>query len=162
VSGGDLSPPKMFGMQATMIHTACYNGFYAFYELKQELLYLRTLTVKTINDKYPPIDGVNPVEEKDSSARYNDLNVFMPFTGKIQLGKDYADLLHKIQFDSFYKKPYMFNTVLDININEGKIVNVRDFSFANEQDRIYFNKNGTDWLVDISKALKEELKDFKL
>jgi hypothetical protein len=44
-NGGDLARPERFGMEAVMIHTACYRGFYVSYELTDETMYLRELTV---------------------------------------------------------------------------------------------------------------------
>lgn len=33
MKGGDLISPEQFGMLPGMLHTACYRGFYATYEL---------------------------------------------------------------------------------------------------------------------------------
>lgn len=39
-------------MEPEMIHTECYRGFYAIYELTEEALYLRELTLREKNENY--------------------------------------------------------------------------------------------------------------
>jgi hypothetical protein len=45
LNGGDLASREQFGMEAEMIHTACYRGFYATYVFTEEALYLRVSLV---------------------------------------------------------------------------------------------------------------------
>jgi hypothetical protein len=87
---GDFATPKQFGMSAVMIHTACYRGYYATYELTEEGLFLRELTLREKDGNYLPISGVSPViNTKEHKATYFNLNVIVPFSGKIRLAKDF-------------------------------------------------------------------------
>jgi len=93
MSGAPLASPEQFGMKPEMIHTACYRGFYATYELTEEALYLRELTLREKNQNYLPIEGIEPAKG-DYQATYHGLSVVVPFTGRIRLAKDFIEEFH--------------------------------------------------------------------
>jgi hypothetical protein len=130
--GGELASPRQFGMEPEMLHTACYRGFYATYELTEDGLYLRELTLREQNDNYLPIGGIEPVLE-EYQATYHDLGVMIPFTGKIRLAKDFIDELY---VHMGYQKPTAFRTVLDITLENGRLLEIKDRSQEMEQKRL--------------------------
>ncbi len=136
ISGGDLASPERFGMEPEMIHTACYRGFYATYELTEETLYLRELTLREKNKKYPPIEGIEPAIG-DGQATYRNLSVLVPFTGKMRLAKDFIEELY---IHMGYQKPTAFRTVLDLTLKDGRVVEIKDRSQEMEQKRGAFKK----------------------
>lgn len=73
IQGGDLVSPEQFGMEPEMIHTACYRGFSASYELTEESLYLRELTLREKNGNYLPIERIEPAREQ-YQATYHGLS----------------------------------------------------------------------------------------
>ncbi len=97
-------------------HTACYRGFYATYELTEEGLYLRELTLSEKNGDYLPLEGIEPAKE-DYQATYYGLSVVVPFTGKIRLAKDFIEELY---IHMGYQKPTAFKTVLDLTLKDGR------------------------------------------
>lgn len=133
---GDLASPEQFGMEPEMLHTACYRGFYATYELTEDMLYLRKLTLREKNGKYLSIGDVEPTKE-DYQATYHDLNEVIPFTGKIRLAKDF---IKELYIHMGYQKPTAFKTVLDIFLKNGRVVNISDRSQEMEQKRGTFKK----------------------
>ncbi len=90
IKGGELASPEQFGMEAEMIDTSCYIGYYATYELTEEVIYLRELTLREKNRNYLPIGGIEPVEEDDENT-YHGLSEVIPFTGQIRLAKDIVE-----------------------------------------------------------------------
>ena len=84
VEGGELATPEQFGMEAEMMHTACYRGYYATYELTDEALFLVELTINEKDGNYQPIGGVKP-EREDYEATYQGLREEVPFTGRMRL-----------------------------------------------------------------------------
>jgi hypothetical protein len=134
---GMLVTPEQFGMEPEMLHTACYRGFYATYELTDEALYLREVTLREKNGKYLPIGDIQPKIE-DYQATYHGLSEVIPFTGKIRLAKDF---IKELYIHMGYQKPTAFKTVLDITLKEGKVVEIRDRSKAMEQKRGAFKKH---------------------
>ena len=120
-----------------MISTGCYRGFYATYELTEEVLYLRSLTLREKNGNYLPIEGIEPLDE-DYQTTYHGLSVVVPFAGKIRLAKDFIEELY---LHMGYQKPTAFETVLDITLNDGRLVEIKDRSKEMEQKRGAFKKH---------------------
>ena len=137
MNGGDLTSPEQFGMEPEMIHTACYRGFYSTYELMEDALYLRELTLREKSGNYRQIQGIEPTKE-DYQATYHGLNVVVPFTGKIRLAKDFIEELY---IHMGYRKPTAFETVLDITLEDGRVVEIKDRSQEMEQKRGAFKKH---------------------
>ena len=131
-----LASPEQFGMEPDEIHTACYRGFYATYELTEESLYLKELTLRVRDGKYQPIGDVQP-ERVDNHATYHGLSEVIPFTGKIRLAKDF---IKELYVHMGYQKPTAFKTVLDISLKDGKVVEIKNRSQEMEQKRGAFKK----------------------
>lgn len=104
---GVLASPEQFGMKPEMLHTACYRGFYSTYELTEEALYLRELTLRERNERYLPIRETQP-EIDDYQATYRGLSEVISFTGKIRLAKDF---IKELYIHMGYQKPTSFKTV---------------------------------------------------
>ncbi len=149
MSGAHLVSPEQFGMEPEMIHTACYRGFFAMYELTEEALYLRELTLREKNKNYLPIEGIEPAKG-DYQATYHGLSVVVPFTGRIRLAKDFIDELY---IHMGYQKPTAFKTVLDITLKDGRINEIKDRSQEMEQKRGSFKKRYESG--NISQAIEE-------
>ncbi len=139
MKGGDLVSPEQFGMEPEHLHTACHRGFYATYELTGEALYLRELTLREKNGRYLRIGDVKPKKSvKYKVARYHGLSVIVPFTGTIRLAKDFID---EFYIHMGYQKPTAFKTVLDITLQHGKVVEVKDRSQEMERKRGGFKEH---------------------
>ena len=119
-----MTSPEQFGMRPEMLHTACYRGFYATYELTETGLYLRELTLCEKDGNYLPINGVSP-EKEELQASYYNLSIPVPFTGRIRLAKDF---IKELYIHMGYQKPTAFRTVYDITFENGRMVNLKDRS----------------------------------
>ena len=136
VRGGELITPQQFGMQPQMLHTACYRGFYATYEITDDLLYLRELTLREQDDNYLPIAGSEPQKER-YQATYHNLSLAVPFNGELRLAKDF---IQELYIHMGYQKASAFKTVLDITLEGGHVIAVVDRSKEMEKMRGAFNK----------------------
>ncbi len=136
ISGGDLASPQLYGMEPEMLHTACYRGFYASYELTDDTLYLREMTVREKNGHYRHIGDVEP-NIGDGQATYLDLNEVVPFTGKIRLAKDF---IRELYIHMGYQKASAFKTVMDYTLEKGRVKDIKDRSAEAEQIRGHFKK----------------------
>lgn len=136
MKGGDLISPKQFGMTPEELHSACYRGFYATYEVTDDGLYLKELTLLEKNGDYKPIDGVLP-KEKGYQATYENLKVTVPFSGKLRLAKDF---IQELYIHMGFQKGTAFRTVYDVTFKEGKVVEVKDRSMEMEEKRGLFKK----------------------
>ena len=136
---GNLASPEQFGMVPEMIHTACYRGFYATYELTEDALYLRELTLSEGDGRYLPIGSVKPVKNREGyEATYFGLSEVIPFTGKIRLAKDFIEDLY---IHMGFQKPTAFKTVLDITLKDGRVVEIKDRSQEIEEKRGAFKEH---------------------
>ncbi len=136
IDGGELVSPEQFGMVPTMMHTACYRGYYSTYELTDSELILRELTLSEKNGNYLPINGINP-EKEEYQATYRDLGLVVPFTGKMRFARG---LIEEFYVHMGFQKASAFKTVLDFTLKEGKIVEVRDRSKDAKRKRGEFKK----------------------
>jgi len=131
MEGGELISPEQFGMRPEMIHTACYRGFYATYELTETGLYLRELTLCEKDGNYLPINGVLPEKENYQASYYN-LTVLVPFTGRIRFAKDF---IQEMYIHMGFQRPTAFKTVYDITLDNGRVVKLNDQSKEMERKR---------------------------
>lgn len=124
LKGGQLFFPERFGMTPTMINSACYRGFHCDYELTPEALHLREVTLREKDGHYLPIDGVEP-EKWDYMANYTGLSLLVDFTGILRLAKDFIPELY---IHMGFQKPTAFRTVLDVTLDAGRVVGIKDRS----------------------------------
>jgi hypothetical protein len=153
MTDGDLFTPEELGMEPRMLHTACYRGYFATYELTEEGLFIKRLTIRDANGNYPSIGGVKPkfdyynvFPESESetelelciaSGTYDGLNEAIAFNGKIRLAKEFIDDLY---IHMGYQKPTSFKTVLDITLKNKWLVKIDDRSQEMELKRGEFKK----------------------
>jgi hypothetical protein len=129
--GGNLFSPEQVEMQPKMIHTACYRGFYATYEVNDDGLYLLELTIREANDNYIPINGRHP-KNGDHQATYHNLNLQVLLSGKIRLARGFIKDLY---IHMGFQKPTAFKTVYDLTFNGGRVQEIKDRSEEMEKKR---------------------------
>ena len=136
ISGGDLTSPYDFGMTPEALHTACWRGFYSTYEITDEGIFLKDMTMRERDGNYRPINNIMP-KVTDGEAHYTDVHILVSFTGKLRLAKDFIDELH---IHMGFQKPSAFRKVLDLSFEDGLLKNVKDRSVEMEQKRGAFKK----------------------
>lgn len=83
-----LFDPKKFKLHPEMWHTGCYKGFIISFRVTDDLLYLDRLIVHCSNNKYPPINNVEPEKYDGSAMEYKNINLPLPYSGTIIVGSD--------------------------------------------------------------------------
>jgi hypothetical protein len=136
-SGGDLASPQRFGIRPISVLTSCYRGYVATYELTTEALYLRELSLVSDSGNYPPIQGITPVED-GYFFTYQGLSLKMNFTGKMRLARGFIE---KYYVHMGYQKATAFETVLDITLKGGRILEIKDRSEEMAQKRGAFKSH---------------------
>lgn len=137
IRGDDLISPQQFGMCPMGGPTSCHRGFYATYELTETGLYLRELILLGEgHGNYLPINDILPKKGKYPPS-YLNLDVEVPFSGTIRLAKDFIEALY---VHMGYQKPTAFKTVYDIDLKDGRIVQLRDRSKEMEKKRGAFKR----------------------
>jgi len=136
IAGGELFSPQQYGMEPGMIHTACYRGFYATYEIADSGIFLQQLTIREEHGNYRPINGVVG-EKQDFQAVYRNVYLPVPFTGKLRLA---IDLIEELHIHMGFQKPTAFQTVYDLEFEHGRLAEVRDRAKEMEEKRGAFKK----------------------
>jgi hypothetical protein len=94
--------------------------------------------MKEKDDKLLPIGGVLPEQDRDGfGAVYHDLDVFVPFTGKIRLADG---LIPEYYINMGFQSATAFKIVQDITLSGGKVVSVLDRSSEVEARRGEFKR----------------------
>ncbi|MBN1338864.1 MAG: hypothetical protein JXA03_06035 [Bacteroidales bacterium] len=135
--GCGLVHPRRYGMVPEMIHTACYRGYYATYEITESALLLRKLTLREKDGNYCAIGGVDP-EIEDHQAIYSGLNEVVNYSGKLRLAKG---LIGELYVHMGFQKATAYKTVLDITFRRGKVIEIKDRSEEMKKNRGEFKKH---------------------
>ena len=157
LNGDKLIHPSQFGMEPIMLHTACYEGFYSTYKLTPSSLILQKMTLREQQNHYLAIEGKKPII-KDDIATYYDMNIVVPFTGKLRLAKDFLEALY---VHMGYQKATSFETILDITLEKGNIlmINNRSEVVAEKRGQFknYYESECTEKVIDDAFSLDFEL-----
>ncbi|MCB9457274.1 MAG: hypothetical protein H6671_14915 [Anaerolineaceae bacterium] len=124
VKGGDLPKPEDFEMRPQMMSTACYRGFFTQYICEGSRIFLAELTVRT--SEYKPVNGVvAQIGGTFSAGQYFDVDMPLTFSGGLLIAKDFISARY---VHMGFQKPTSFQTVLELLIENGRIVDVLDHS----------------------------------
>ena len=119
-----LFDPAKFNLEPEMWHTACYKGFIIYFKVVDELLYLDRLIVHCADDKYPPLNNVEPEKYDESAMDYKNINLLLPYSGRIIIGKD---LLPQFEGRCFIG-PHSYKTTFELTFKKGKYISSKDIS----------------------------------
>ncbi len=157
LKGGKLPIPEDFDIQSYFRCTACWRGYVMKYKFTNDRLILDGMLV---NAKKPPeINGVEPITAKETGNSifdycYQNLNLKAEFTGTVLLAKDF---IQQMYVHMGFQRPMAFGTVVEIQVENGNITEIRDLSKKMEEERqinIYkgaqprsnSNKDIEDWI----------------
>jgi hypothetical protein len=145
--GKGLYIPKHFGIITYWKTTACYRGFQMKYKVYNNELILDQMRVNTKH--FPlPINGINPqkIYKKYSSFDYSytNLNLKSKFTGWLLIGKDFIKSMY---VHMGFQKPKTYKTVLELHLDNGDILEVKDRSdyveFVRKRESKYPSPKGS-------------------
>jgi hypothetical protein len=125
-----------YGLNPTMMHTACYRGFFCSYELTEEGLFLQKLTVRDESNKYPEINGVKPKIRK-YEAVYNELKLKIRLSGRFRIARGF---IQEYYIHMGYQKASSFTSVIDFELSRGKLSGIKDRSAEVEKIRGLYKK----------------------
>lgn len=119
-----LFDPKKFKLHPEMWHTGCYKGFIISFRVTDNLLYLDRLIVHCSNNKYPPINNVEPEKYDGSAMEYKNINLPLPYSGTIIVG---SDLLSSFEGRCFIG-PHAYKTTYELKFKKGKFISSKETS----------------------------------
>jgi hypothetical protein len=133
LNGERLITPEDYGMKPKAWHTACWQGFYSTYEITNDGLFLKEMTIGKVDGSLKPIQGIMPTPDESSSIdgfSYKGLHIFTKFTGRMLLARDFILDLRMV-----YPNPIAYQTLFEVTFAEGKLVSTQDLCSENEQQR---------------------------
>lgn len=175
--------PTEFGLKEMPAAPCSIGGYWADYQIQEDGLYIDTLHIRTSDDIYPAINGINVAgiryqefekcyrkngeiiketikfDIDSGRRRYCELNIFIPFTGKLLLGKD---AVNKYVSFARFQEYWIFKTIKEFYFEKGVLTKVYDHSYTasvaqREVDRLIRDKESY-WGNDVNKFVRRNLK----
>lgn len=146
VNGGDLFDPHKIGFKQTGFSTACYSGYYCTYSITDNKLLLKDLTLYS-KDRKLIVNGKKP-KISQGNAFYSAVELPILFTGILRLGTDFID---EAYVHMGFQKPTAYLKVIDLKLQDGILVSVKDRSSEVEEKRNSpppIPKELTEWIED--------------
>jgi len=132
LSDDSLFSPLDYGLAPFGTCSACRRGYWCEYILREGKIILDKVHINTINDEYPPIDGVmaEPSKEKWDHYVYSGMNMNVDYNGKLLVGSGFID---KYYIHSGRQFCWAYESLLDYEFMNGIILHIDDKS--KEADR---------------------------
>ncbi|MBP2478523.1 hypothetical protein JOF53_007395 [Crossiella equi] len=126
VNGTGLFDPAARGLEPQGFSTGCYRGHVCRYAVKERLV-LRGLELGA-EEEPPPLDGVRPRQDEHlGSWRYQRLDLPVSFTGRLLVGRGYAD---SPVVNMGFWPAWRYAEVHDLAFRDGVLVSAEDCSAA--------------------------------
>jgi hypothetical protein len=132
--------PHDYGIRTDAPHTACWRGYVCEYDIREDGLVLDNLDVFNFDDEYPSLNGieVEPAKHMGGFRTYKNLNMYIPYTGRLLLGRDF---LRNYYIHMGFQRPYAYKTLIEFVFENGKVCEINDQSKAAESIREKIEKN---------------------
>ncbi|MHA1987824.1 MAG: hypothetical protein ACW98D_14405 [Promethearchaeota archaeon] len=154
LKGQKLLTPENFGINPYFSCTACWRGYVMKYVFENDFLILDAMQVNT-NDP-PKINGIEPkLGGRLFKYIYENLNYKTNFTGKVLLAKDFIQSMY---VHMGFQRPIAFKTVIEITVENGEIISLKDLSMKIEEIRSQDVNNGAHPSSNSQKDIEEWVK----
>jgi len=131
LKGQGLFKPEDFGINSYSSCTACWRGYIMRYIITKDQLTLDRMQVNV--DKPPKINGIKPQHgDRLFKYYYKNLKLKTTFTGKILLAKDFIQSMY---VHMGFQRPMAFETVIEMHVENGEIILLKDLSKQMEEQR---------------------------
>ena len=126
IKGQKLFTPEDFGIIPLSASTACWRGYIMGYTTTHNCLILDNMRVNTKKSK--KINGIKPQTGNGNrffKYHYKDLKLKSNFTGSILLAKDFINSMY---VHMGFQRPTAFETVVELYLENGEIILMKDIS----------------------------------
>ena len=139
--------PREYGLEPHMRNTACCRGYWCEYSIQEDGICLNNLFVFNKDGIYPDINGISVSQEEFELCKvfdftsgkweqterakyfghreYKDLNIIIPFSGRILVGKDFIRGYH---VNMGYQRAVGYKRLMEFLFDESGLVDVVDQS----------------------------------
>lgn len=117
--------PKDYGMEPEAVCTACWDGYWCDYKISDNGIFLQNLYINSKDGNYPEINGVKGNNQYMGHHLYKNINLPIPYSGKIVVGKDF---INKYYVHMGYQRAWGYETLLEFVYEDGKLTDIMDYS----------------------------------
>ena len=147
LSAPKLFSPKDYGLETHPSTTACWEGYWCKYVITDSELRLKHLYIFNKDGNYPVLNGVKafPPKEEYKKKRqkmsladyfghytYKNLNLSIPYTGKILLGRDFID---EYYIHMGFQRGWAYKELMEFVFEAGVLLECNDLSHVAELQR---------------------------
>ena len=129
VKGEGLFEPIDFGIIPKSPHTANWRGFVSTYEVAKKILFFKNLevSIKEEKENFLEINGIKPEIRKEGLIHldYKNINLKTNYKGKLLIATDFIDSMY---VHMGFQSPLSFETVIELEFNEGILINQKNLS----------------------------------
>jgi hypothetical protein len=131
IDGSGLYTPQDFGLNPYSTCTACWRGYVMKYDCRNNQLLLVGMDVNA--KETPEINGVKPIKGENFFALgYVDMDLKTRFTGNLLLARDF---IQEMYVHMGFQRPMAYREVIEVHVNKGDIIEIRDLSEEMERKR---------------------------
>lgn len=142
--------PKDYGITPTARCTGCWAGFWCEYDISETGIVLKNFFINSKDDHYPEVNGVLPEcvghsktpREYMGHHCYRGVNISIPYTGKIVVGKDF---LQEYYIHMGYQRAWAYEVLKEFVFEDGKLVETIDHSEVAEGLRKQIKEDPDFW-----------------
>lgn len=147
LSSGKPFEPRNYGLEPHPRCTACWRGHWCEYSITQQGLFLQKLHMFNKDENYPPLNGreVSPQEYEEDIfglRLYKNLNMRIPYTGKILLGDG---LMGNYTVNMGYHNGWAYREMMEFVLEDGWLMECNDLSQLAEAQREKINRMNIDF-----------------
>ena len=126
--------PQDYGLEPHYRSTDCWRGYWCEYAIADGKLILADLPIFNQEGRYPVFNGVSITEnkERDGYRVYENVNLEIPFTGKILLGDGF---MWDYYIHMGFQRPYAYKTLVELEFDDGELQKATDQSAVAERLR---------------------------
>ncbi|MDE5802317.1 MAG: hypothetical protein K2I22_05295 [Lachnospiraceae bacterium] len=155
--------PLDYGIKPVACCTACWNGYWCDYHISTKGIMLQNLYINSQGDYYPEINNVSPEREGKKPFLYmghhlyKNLNIFMEYTGKILIGKDF---INEYYIHMGYQSAWAYEVLEELVFDNGKLTKTVNHSEMAKKLRLERNQKTSDNIpLFVKKSFSLEMKD---
>lgn len=136
VNGQALFEPQTIGVRTVPSITSCWRGFVCHYKIHNDYLVLDKLQMSLGPEKGPIINGVSPSDSDGQYRAFNNvyehLELEIKFTGGLLIADGF---IQKLYVHMGFHPAWKYETVFELLIEDGHVLEVRDISSQMKQIR---------------------------
>lgn len=135
--------PEDYGLEPHTSSTACWRGYWCEYSIEKECIMLKNLFLHNKDGNYPEFEGKTVIPECGHFGhhKYEDVNLLLPYTGKVLLGNGF---IQDYYIHMGFQRSWAYEELIELVFEDGVLTEYYDYSDIAKKQREYIDKNVDD------------------